>query len=378
MSKPSCVVPQSEGASSILTRRGAGNGGSGKMRPLPGRRRPAGFALPAVLAVTGVVTLIFLVAITALANLTREAATARARMSFMQAALTAEAQMAYLLSTEPVATRSVRVGAPRNMDSLEETLASGGGSGLAESEVLIDGEPYVFASPTPLVISLQDAAGLINLSLLGPDDWRRLFEKAGVSAGDAAGVPARYADYIDQDSLRQPNGAEQESYPGGGPPNRPLRRPTELLSVLGVRDAVDVRRWRVLRHQLTYEPFNSGLNINTATPEMLQVMFGLTPAQSATVVRTRRTAPFISGGDFTAISGGPVIDDIDRSYFAPNGRYHFVIRDTRSGWIYRGRMQTNPFSLEQPVWIDQTELHEAPRRAPAETTDVDRFPYAPY
>ncbi|MGN7099928.1 hypothetical protein, partial [Brevundimonas diminuta] len=60
-----------------------------------------GFALPAVLAVTGVVTLIFLVAITALASLTAEAAAARARVRFLQRAMTAEAALAYMAATCP-------------------------------------------------------------------------------------------------------------------------------------------------------------------------------------------------------------------------------------------------------------------------------------
>jgi hypothetical protein len=48
-----------------------------------------------VLAVTGVVTLIFLVAMTALASLTAEAASARARVRFIARALTAEAMMTF-------------------------------------------------------------------------------------------------------------------------------------------------------------------------------------------------------------------------------------------------------------------------------------------
>lgn len=70
-------------------------------RPRSRARRRSGFALPAVLAVTGVVTLIFLVAITALASLSAEAASARARVRFLQRAMSAEAALSFMAATEP-------------------------------------------------------------------------------------------------------------------------------------------------------------------------------------------------------------------------------------------------------------------------------------
>ena len=80
------------------------------------RRTRDGFALPATLAVLGVVTLIFLVAITALASLTAEARSARDRVRFLQQAMTAEATLAYLASTEPLRPQGFAVGAGRILD----------------------------------------------------------------------------------------------------------------------------------------------------------------------------------------------------------------------------------------------------------------------
>ena len=105
-------------------------------------RRRIGFALPAVLAVTGVVTIIFLVAMTALYSLTSEAASARARVRFLQQAMSAEAALSYMVATEPLSARGVSVGSGRQQfDSLDDADEGGGqiASGQAPAEVRLDG-----------------------------------------------------------------------------------------------------------------------------------------------------------------------------------------------------------------------------------------------
>lgn len=343
------------------------------------RRARAGFALPATLAVVGVVTLIFLVAITALVSLTAEARSARDRVRFLERALTAEATLAYMAATEPIRPFGLAVGSSR----LIEEFGAGSAppavtSGQEPAEVRLDGRPYVMDVRGPLSVTLQDQAGLLNLAALDDASWGRLLAEGGVDPRTAQQLTARYRDYIDPDDLRQPDGAEAADYgAAGGPANRHLLRPAEWLSVLGARAALSPRAWMEIRDDLAADPTSVAINVNTSTPRALRVLFGLTEAQAEAAVRARQDMTFYSLEDVAAATGAPLVTDLERVYAYPSGRIRFIIRDARSAWTYRGRLTVDPSGLEQPVWIDQTELTEAPRRARADTSDAARLPYAP-
>lgn len=347
--------------------------------------RRTGFALPAVLAVTGVVTLIFLVAITALSSLTAEAASARARVRFLQRAMTAEATLAYMAATEPLGTRGLNVGAPRSFDefSAEQAaqIAARGpvSSALPVTSVALDGPAYTISDPLgELRVTMRDQAGMINLARLDDDQTRRLAEAVGIPPNVAREIRPRFQDYVDTDDLRRPNGAERADYGrSGGPADRPLLRPSEWLSLLDVRAAVEARRWRAMRDSLAVDQTLPTLNVNTMDAATMQVLFGVDRQQAEAAIADRDRQPFLTLSDFLAASGAAAAEDLEQIYTFPSGRILFVISDTRSAWTYRGRITLTPFGLEQPLWIDQTELTEAPRRAVADSSDATRLPYAP-
>lgn len=344
--------------------------------PPPPRPRD-GFALPAVLAVTGVVTLIFLVAITALASLTAEANSARARMRFLQRALTAEAALSYMAATEPMHANGLSVNDLRAFNEYDETLPPTSPSGLPVELVRLDGRLYLMDIDGPMVVRLQDQAGMINLAQLRGPPLLRLIARLGVEASQGDTLAARYQDYLDMDDLRQPNGAERSDYTDGGPPNRPLLRPSELLSVLGARDAVQRRRWHAIREKLASDPISSAININTASSETLMILFDLTEEQAATVLREREIAPLLSINALQTVTGAQPAWDYEQIYTFPANSLIFTIHDTRSAWTYRARLSLTPSGLEQPLWIDQTELTETPHRAVTDTSDATRLPYTP-
>jgi len=335
----------------------------------------AGFSLPAVLAVVGVVTLIFLVAITALASLTEEAASARARVRFAQTVLTAEARIAYLATTESIGSTGFQLGAPRlspDYEVLETSVRTPPGG-----EVRLDGRPYRLETDHPVTVRLQDQAGLINVARLPFDSQARLFRALGVPEARIAALSARLTDYVDTDDLSTTNGAES-GYPGGrgNPPNRPLRRVSELLSVLGMRDVVDGPRWRALRPNLVVDSTQLGFNINTMTPTTMEILWGLTPRAAERIVEVRRDQPFVNTLDFDALSGVGPINDGESLYLFPARSFVYEIADTRSPWVYRGRITLAPFDPERPFWVDQIEQTEAPGRAVLQATDAAVFPYS--
>lgn len=349
---------------------------SDEMAPAnPAPRRREGFALPAVLTVAGVVTLIFLVAITALASMTAEAGSARARVRFLQNALTAEANLSLLASTEPIRSSAIAVGAPRILDVLSG--AEGNASSLDPAVIRLDGHPYSIELTGQVVLKVQDQAGLINIAALTEDQHTRLLQNLGVQNADIPVLRMRYFDYIDSDDLSRFDGAEQRDYLDTAPANRPLKTPSEWLSILGARKSVDPKKWRALRSNLVVDHTLLNSNINTATKETLQILFGASEEQSISAIDARSDLAFTSFSDFLAASGVSYTPDDERSYVFPSGRMIFTIQDTRSAWTYRGRLILTPGGLEQPFWIDQTELTEAPRRAVADTSNATRFPYAP-
>lgn len=341
----------------------------------PDARRREGFALPAVLTVAGVVTLIFLVAITALASLTAEANSARARIRFLQNALTAEAHLSLLATTEPIKSSAIAIGAPRIQDLFSG--AEGGASDLNPAVVRLDGHPYSLDLAGQVVMKIQDQAGLINLSALTEEQHARLMQRLGVANDEIPHLRMKYLDYVDADDLRRFDGAEKQDYSDTTPANRPLKTPTEWLSILGARKGVDASSWKSLRGNLAADHTLLDPNINTATPKTLEILFGASEEQARSAIDSRSKSLFNSFNDFIAASGVSYIPDDERSYVFPSGRMIFTIQDTRSAWIYRGRLVLTPGGLEQPFWIDQTELTEAPRRAVADTSDATRLPYAP-
>ncbi|MGA0545422.1 general secretion pathway protein GspK [Brevundimonas sp. VNH65] len=338
-----------------------------------------GFALPAVLAVTGMVTLIFIVAMTALQSLNAEAASARSRVRFMQRALTVEANLSYMLTTEPFSSRGLLIGAPRTQDPMQAFLeGEEPEASRPTGEVRLDGRPYLVEADGAMLVRLQDQAGLVNLAYLTPEQGDRLLARVGADPAFARVMRQRVADYVDADALSRPGGAEAEDYPAGAaPPNRQFVRPDEWLSVLGARDAVDPRRWRDLRDSLVVDHTLDRMNVNTASAAAMEVLFGVRPDQARIAVERRETAPYLSYEAFASIAGAADQGRPDAVYTFPGGKVVLILRDGVSPWIYRARVSLTPSGLERPLWIDQTDMLEAPRRQAADTRNVPRLPYAP-
>ncbi|WP_428151659.1 general secretion pathway protein GspK [Brevundimonas sp.] len=343
-------------------------------------RRSGGFVLPTVLVVTSVVTLIFLVAITALASLQREAGLARARVAFAQEAMTAEARLTYLGATEPMAPFGLLIDAPPppgEYDSLNAAQQAAFTASMANATQLhLDGRPYRYGEAG--IVRMQDQAGMVNLSRISPPAMGRLLARLNVSGANARSLEAALADYADRDDLRTANGAERSDYPSGGdgPANRPLRLVDEFLNVLGAREAVDMAAWREMRPYLAADVTSTQLNVNTAGLEALQILYGMTEAQARTAIRVRQVQPFYSLEQVAADTGAALNTDPEIASVYPSGRIIYTMEDSLSRWTYTGRLTLTPTNSERPFWIDRTEFSEA-RRTDPEPVNAPEFPAAP-
>ncbi|HKJ71062.1 MAG TPA: type II secretion system minor pseudopilin GspK [Gammaproteobacteria bacterium] len=155
---------------------------------------------------------------------------------------------------------------------------------LARDDNAFDGHTDIWARPLPplpvgwgeLSGRIEDLQGRFNLNSLvtakgeaDPDAvlrFRRLLRILDLNPGIADAV----VDWIDPDSRPRGSwGAEDSFYAGRSEPylaaNRPLGTAAELRLVRGI----DADVWRKLRPQVTALPQATGINVNTATPEVL-------------------------------------------------------------------------------------------------------------
>jgi len=155
---------------------------------------------------------------------------------------------------------------------------------LAKDDNELDGRPDPWARPLPpMPVSwgelggrIEDVQGRFNLNnLVTPQGerapvaarrFRRLLRILELNPGIADAA----ADWIDPDNRPQGGwGAEDGFYAGRQPPyqaaNRPFAEAAELRLVRGV----DGEAWRKLKPHVTALPEATGVNVNTATPEVL-------------------------------------------------------------------------------------------------------------
>ena len=323
-------------------------------------RAKRGFALPAVLAIVAIVTLAFLVAILALRSLSDQTREAVEQARFETVALSLEAHAAYAVATgAPERTGVAVVGLGRDRDPL----------------LIADGRPYGVAGAPGLTVSAQDEAGLINLDTLPPAAMGALFAELDVPADRRAAMTDRLGDFLDMDDLARIQGAETSAYLARGlapPPNGPLGRVDEVLGVLDWKTVVSRPAWLALRDGLTADPRSPEMNVNTAPPATLRVLFGFNQAQIDTVLEQRQRAPFATLESFGRAAGTRISGDAERVYGFPNGRFVVKIASIDAGLDYRARIVLTPHDSQRPVWREDA----MPRRSPSDGK-ADRRSHAP-
>jgi len=316
------------------------------------RAARAGFALPSVLFVTAMVTLVFLVAIEALASLATETRRVKSGVAFEAAALSLEARTAFLAATRP----------------LGATAALGGNGAGALALLALDGRPY--AAGRGLMLSAQDEAGLINLDNLPAPARARLFAAMGVSSAYQTAMADRLGDYMDVGDLKRPQGADAADYARAGlpaPPQGLLVRRAQALGLIGWDQAVGPARWRDFADDVTADPTSTDVNINTATPATLQVLYGLAPAQAEAAVARRAATPFAQLEDLGRPVGLKLPSDAERSYTMPNGRLALKVEDAGAGLAYRSRVILSPDDPTRPFWVAEPLISQM---SPAERAEV--------
>jgi Type II secretion system (T2SS), protein K len=204
------------------------------------------------------------------------------------------ARVAFLLLTEPIGPRSILVGGQAGETAAMQGTRSASGAQLRE--LYLDGRSYAAGEA---LVSVQDESGLLNLNAQDEAAIAGLLREVGVSGAQPARLAAALSDYVDEDDLTRPGGAEREVYRRAGrtaPTNRAIASRWAALGVLGWEDLDEDARDRLWR--LSSVAPATGLNLNTAPAPVLRAVLG---ERAETLLGQRRQGPLESAEALTGV-----------------------------------------------------------------------------
>jgi len=153
------------------------------------------------------------------------------------------------------------------------------------------------------VNNLVDNQGRIEQESL--EQFRRLLNALGLDPRFAGLV----ADWIDSDvDASFPDGAEDAIYTGMAPPYRTANQTLTSVSELAAIEGMDRATFRILEPNIVALPGRTGINVNTATPAVLQSLGeSITPADVEGLLKEREAGGF---GDIETSFASLVTPDV--------------------------------------------------------------------
>ncbi|MFM2293646.1 MAG: hypothetical protein RLZZ350_59 [Verrucomicrobiota bacterium] len=236
-------------------------------------------------------------------------------------------------------------------DSLNQVWAGGPGSAANSNSVLgtiqLKDHAYHLGSGTFTVKQITDAERKFNINAVsgqgGQDVLNQAFINMGVDAGSYPQIVAAIQDWVDTDDDAHIGGAESSYYQTLAPPylakNGPIDDVTELMLVKGITpemfwgsDSPNVpppppsanpfaNNSGILSNAVglvkLFTPISSGyLNLNTASPEVMQLLPGFDANMAQSIIQQRAGPDGIDGTeDDTPFggTGGPIQNAIQNA-----------------------------------------------------------------
>ena len=140
-----------------------------------------------------------------------------------------------------------------------------------------DGSRYALEMDgVPVTVEIRDESAKIDINTAADPLLRGLFVSSGVSDDEASHLVDAILDWRDADSLKRPNGAEEQDYKAAGlpytPANGPFQAIEELQLVLGMRPEI----YRRIAPSITVFSRQQGVNAQLASREVLLALPGVT------------------------------------------------------------------------------------------------------
>jgi len=219
----------------------------------------------------------------------------------------------------------------RSFDALDQVWAGGPGG---TNELLADIQlRQVKLGPGMFSVDIIDMERKFNINFAPPELVDRALNLIGVDSLASGEIVASLEDWRDRDTLIRINGGESDYYLGLEPAyyakDGPLDDITELLRIKGISREVfwGLNRVGLAIPESAMQPGPIGLdasvapleglglvdffncsgrpqiNINTASPETLQLLPGIDPGTAMEIVRFREESPFHSVGELISVPG---------------------------------------------------------------------------
>ncbi len=218
--------------------------------------------------------------------------------------------------------------------------------------IALDNRPYRGAGKT--TVQLQDNRGLVNLNIVGDDRLLRLLAIVDVPPEQRGMLIDTLRDYMDEDSLKRINGAEEPEYRALGlppPRNEKLLTPYEAKSIIGWRDLPQL--WENNRlPDLTTISSAVALNPNTAPKEVLETLPGVTSEIADAIIQQRLIAP-IAGVEAVAQMVGAAPGDYMLNIITlPSDSVRVTHRSADLPWAIQYNVSLQPSNDKTPWRID--------------------------
>ncbi|MBF0537170.1 MAG: general secretion pathway protein GspK [Nitrospirae bacterium] len=167
-----------------------------------------------------------------------------------------------------------------------------------------------------IVISIQDSNGKISVTHGVDSEFARLVQHLD-NKKNISEITDSINDWIDNDDITRPNGAEGDYYKeqarGYTPGNSPLQYTEELLLIRGM----DIEFFKKLRPFITVLP-STGFNPNSASAEVLYAYLNIAPDSIRAITDYTRAAPIESLDDLNKLAGTSMSGSLDRDYLTPS------------------------------------------------------------
>jgi hypothetical protein len=258
-----------------------------------------------------------------------------------------------------------------------------GGLSFANELLATDGRRYRLGAG--LSLTVQDERGLVGINTMDERLLAKFLTSIGLPAEQQARAIDTVLDYMDPDDLRRLNGAEASDYKRGNlppPANDYLRTREQLRDVIGWRDIFENLakaegvspgiQARFLDLFSTARHF--GLNLNSASGQVLATVQGLDPARIPALLDQRRASAFNSLAQLGPYSNGP----LDAEYLGLVGANELRITVLKEGlpFLLECQLSITPVEPDRP-----TRLKECVRRPKTATStgvaDEFRRAFAP-
>jgi general secretion pathway protein K len=142
----------------------------------------------------------------------------------------------------------------------------------------------------PVRVEMRDESAKIDVNTASDALLRGLFVSVGVPEEEVTRILDAILDWRDPDTLKRPNGAEEEDYRAAGlsyrPANAPFQAIEEIQLVLGMRPDI----YRRIAPMITVFSRQNGVNAAFARREVLLAIPGVTPEIADDYIQRRSDA----------------------------------------------------------------------------------------